>query len=261
MIHHLLKLNTAGLTAIVGVNDAPLLVDPTGVGLNSAWPVNPWLKPQGNALGISLATPPRAPNVIRPPTGLPAVDVRAQLYSVKPDSNTNEIDRILATFARTAGDPAPLPVNRAIPFEITAPPPTKLWSDAATVSALAPPDKEQLKTLVQKHAAAIEARDLDALLVLLDYKIRDCALANGQDPEHMRQVTRQQYTNVMFSERSFRVETGPLSELQFKLIAGGQVVWMFQSLSKPALVVLSPKLHFTLPIYAAKIDGVWRIVR
>jgi hypothetical protein len=249
------------LTTLVGINGAPLLVDPTGVGLNGTRPANPWLKPKGNTLSVSLAKPPPTVAVILSPVALPAVQFHAQVHTVIPDSPTNEIDRILATFDWAAANPVPLPVNREIAFEITAPPPTKLWAEATPVTGLSTADKQQLRTLVQKHAEAIESRNLDGLSALLDYKTKDCALANGQDPERMRQVTRQQYTQEMFSEPSFKVEGAEADALEFRLVAGGQVVWMFQSLAKPALVVLSPNKRFTLPIYAAMIGGAWRIVR
>lgn len=261
MIHHLLKLSTAGLTAIFGVNGAPLLVDSTGAGLRSAWPVNPWLKPRGNALTIYLAKPSAAPSVIIPPPDLPEVDVHAQLFTVAPNLPTNEIDRMLATFDRTAADPTPLPVNRAIAFDITAPPPTELWKDAEPIKELANADRDQLRMLVQKHADAIQARNLDDLSALLEYRTKDCALANGQEPEHMREVIRRQYTQEMFSQPSLQIDGALADKLTFRLIAGGQVVWMYQSLAKPALVVNSPTTQFTLQIYAAKIRGIWRIVR
>lgn len=237
------------------------MVDPTGGGLNGARPANPWLKPKGNTLSISLTKAPPTQSAIRQPPTPPAIQIHAQVYTVIPDSPTNEIDRILATFERSAGDRTPLPVVREIAFEIVATPPTKLWAEAAPVKGLSPSDTQQLRTLVQKHAEAIEKRNLDALSALLDYKTKDCALANGQDPERMRQVTRQQYTHEMFSEPSLRVEGAAADALEFRLVAGGQVVWIFQSLVKPALVVLSPNKRFTLPIYAAMIGGAWRIVR
>jgi hypothetical protein len=261
MIHHLLKVSTGALTAIVGINDAPLVVDASGAGLAGARPANPWLKPMGNKLTVFLDNAP-APRSRGPaPTTQPAAQVRAQVYTLIPDSPTNQPDRLLATFERNAGDPGPLPVTREIPFEIAAPPPTKLWADAAAVATLSDADKQKLRTLVQKHAEAIERRDLDSLSAMLEYKTTDCALANGQEPDHMAMVTRQQYIREMFSESSFKVEGAQGNELEFKLIAGGQVVWMYQNLDKPALVVVSPNKRFTLPIYAALIAGTWRIVR
>ncbi len=256
MIHHLLKLVTGGLTASAGINGAPLLIDSTGIGLNGTMPANPWLKPTGNTLSISLARPPATPNV-----NLAEVQVRAEVYTVQSGSRTMEPETWLARFAWHAGDPAPLPVTREIAFEIAAPPPTSLWAEAARVNDLSATDQQQLRTLMQKLAGAILSRDLDGISVLLDYKTMDCALANGQDPDRMRQVIRELYTTDMFSEPSLRVEGAGANELEFKLVAGGQAVWVFQGPGKPALVVVSPNKRFGLTVFAAKTAGAWRIVR
>lgn len=255
MIHHLLKLVTGGQTATVGINGAPILIDPTGAGLNATMPANPWLKPKENSLSIYLTMPP-ATNA-----RLPEVFVRAQVFSVKADSPEGDPDTFLANFERNAGDPSPLPVIREIAFVVSNPPPSRLWSEAEKVSELSPADKLQLTTLIQKFAEAIGTRNLDAISALLAYKTRDSALSNGQDPDRMRQVIRDQYANRMFTETSLQIEGDQGNELEFKLIAGGQVVWLFRSLSKPALVVHSANKRFTLPVMAAKIGGSWKIVR
>ena len=261
MIYHLLKLNTAGLTTAAGINGAPLLIDPTGFGLGAGTSINSWLKPSVNKLTISLAKPPPpGPSVLLPPPEMPAVRVRAQVYTVKPGSSTNEPDRTLAKFDRVANDTDPLPLEREVAFIVEVPPPTKLWNDAVQLDGISPADKQQLKALVQKHAEAIITRNVDGLSTLLDYKTTDCALADGQDPVAMRRVIQNQYRDAMFAEPSLKTDA-QLDHLNFKLVAGGQVVWVFRSLAKPALVVTSPTKRFTLPIYAAMIGGAWRIVR
>ena len=221
MTHHLLKLITSGLTATVGLNGAPILIDPNGIGLNATFPVNPWLKPKENTLSIFLALPLPAPEV-----KLPEIDVYAELYSVKPNSPQGEPDVYLARFERNAKDFTPLPVAREIPFVVTAPPPSNLWTEAARINGLSGSDQQQLRTLVQKFADALQRRDLDAISTLLEYKTKDCALANSQDPEEMRQVIRELYTDEMFTQPSYRVEGAQGNGLVFKLVAGGQMVWM-----------------------------------
>jgi len=256
MTHHLLKLFTGGLTAAVGINGAPILIDPIGIGLSGTMPANPWLKPKENTLSIFLARPLTAPDV-----KLPEIEVQAEVFTVKSNSPLGEPDIILARYERNARDPVPLPVSREIAFVITAPPPTNLWAEAARITQLSAGDQIHLRTLVQKFADALQRRNLDGLSALLDYKTKDCALANGQDPDEMRQVIRKLYAEGMFTEPSFKVEGAQANALTFKLIAGGQVVWMFQSLSTPALVVRSQTARYTLPVFAAKIGGSWRIVR
>ena len=261
MTYHLLKLNTAGLTTIAGVNGAPLLVDPSGFGLGGGTGVNPWLKPGINKLTISLAKPPPpGPSILLPPPPMPPIRVRAQVYTVKANSSDNEPDKILAKFERTANDADPLPLEREIAFAVEDPPPVRLWNDAAQMDGISPADKQQLKALVQKHADAIITRNVDGLVALLDYKTTDSALAEGQDPGAARRVIQNQYRDAMFSEPKLNTDV-QLDQLNFKLIVGGQVVWIFRSLAKPALVVTSPTKRFTLPIYAAMIRGTWRIVR
>ena len=220
--------------------------------------MNAWLKPLRNTLTVSLAQPSPAPVVILPPVPLPAPDVHAELYTLKPNSRTNERDQLLAKFARVANDL--LPFSGGIPFNVTDPPPTRLWAEAVPLDGLSSADKNQLQALVLKHTQAIAARDLDAVSALLAYKTRDCALADGQDPDEMMQVIRKQYANVIFSEPSLTIDT-QINLLEFKLVAGGQVVWIFQSLEKPALVLKSPTKRFTISLFAARIGDTWRIVR
>jgi ketosteroid isomerase-like protein len=254
--HHLLKILTGGLTATAGINGAPLLIDPTGIGLNGSMPANPWLKPGENTLSIFLSPPLTTSGVVPP-----EIQFHAQVYSIKINSLMNEPDQFLARFDREARDPVPLPVAREIPFVVKEAPPTKLWAEATVIKELSTADKQQLRALVQKFAEAIQSRDLDAISAVLDYKTKDCALANGQDPAHMHEMIRKLYKEGMLSEPSFRIEGAQGNVLSFKLIAGGQAVWLFQSLSAPALVVRSQAARYTLMVFAAKIGGAWRIVR
>ena len=261
MTYHLLKLDTSGLAAVVGINGAPLFIEPAGMALGGGTEINAWLKPGGNVLSISLSATPIKRSILLPrPEPLPA-RVRAEVYTVLPGSQTNQPDRMLATFERRAGDLSPLPLKRDIPFEVTAAPPTHLWSDAAPLSGLTTSDEQQLRAVVQQLADAIGARDLNAISALLDYKTKDYARAGGHTAEAADGVVRQLYAGDMFSQRPLTITSPPPQGLRFERVAGGQVVWLHHGLNAPALVVESPTVRFTLPLFAAKIAGHWLIVR
>jgi hypothetical protein len=261
MIFYLLNLYTSGLSAVVGINGAPIFVEPAGMALGGGAEINAWLKPEGNVLSISLSATPILPSPILPPPKPLPINFKAEVYSVLPGSQTNQPDQMLATFERRLGDLPPLPLKRQIPFKVPAVPPTHLWADAAPITQLTAADQTQLRSLVQKLADAIRSRDISAISALLDYKTRDYARAGGHSAESAEQVLRQQYSQTMFSQRPLTITSPSPYALRFDLIAGGQVVWMYHSLTEPALVVESPATRFTLPIYAAKVGGAWRIVR
>lgn len=261
MTHHLLKFHGAGLTAIAGINGAPLLVDASGRGVYGAAPANPWLKPSGNAVTIHLAKTAAGTSAVLPPVAPSPVDIRIEFYSVVPGSPTNDVQQMLATFRRTADDTTVLPVQRAIPVQIADVPPASLWSQAAPIRELSATDIAQLTALVEQHIRAIETRNVDAVSALLEYKTTDCALAEGQDPALMRQVIRRQYAQEMFSERSLKITSPPPGKLSFQLVAAKQVVWIYHSLAVPAITVESPEKRFGIELFASKIAGAWRIVR
>ena len=256
MIHRFLKFLTEGFVVTAGLNDAPLGVDLTGAGLSTVLEANPWLRLGTNTLTILLTAPPEKPGAEKkdPYT-------RAVVYTEDPDDPTNENHLVLARFERGATDVLPLPVVRAIPFEVPDPPPCLLWKEADVVDELSDRDQGALKALIREFENAILARDVDRIDALLDYKSIDVALANNLHPPAMKQTIRRQYQEMMFSQRDLRIEARDTPDLVMKLICQKQVVWISRHLTDPAMTVDAPDREFKIPVYAARFKGAWCIVR
>jgi hypothetical protein len=258
MIHHFLQFTTMGLLSSAGINGAPLRRDPTGVGLNTTVPINPWLRRGPNTLSLFASRPlPRGED--QPP--LPPAYYRATAYAAKPDSPSGEPDREHAKFERPEGDEGPLPLIRELPFVLREAPPSRLWDEAETLKELQEADRVRLRGLVQEFASALQARDLARTMALLQYKTEDTARANHQDAGRLDASIRRQYTTLIFAQPDLAIQSGTPEELDIRAVAGGQVMWLSRGFATPAVVGVSKDYRFTFELFAAKVGGDWRIVR
>ncbi len=257
MTHHALRLTSKSAISIVGIDEAPLLIDPTGEGLTTITPINPWLREGINQLTIFLGekplidgTPPPAP-----------VFASAKVYTIKPDSDTSDVDRELAHFEISEQENPVLPLIRVIPFKVSEPPPVKLWLQAKAQDAVTEEAKRAILAILHEFQDAVEKREVEPILRILDFKTTDSALANAQDAARMRKVIESQYLKIMFPKKDLKVLRLPDDLLNFKLICRKQIVWLFHDLKNPAFVAKAENARFTIPLFFAQLGNGWQVVR
>lgn len=257
MTHHVLRITSKAAIAIAGINDAPVVIDGKAEGITTMSPVNPWLRKGVNHLTIFLGEKPLVEGNPAPPPVYAGISV----YTAKPDSDTSDVDRMLATFEQQEEPQPTLPLIRRIPFNVDDEPPCNLWKDAEEIKEISDRDKSDILGVMDDFARRIRASDSEGCVTSLAYKIKDCALANGQDPASMRNVIKGQFEKFIFAREDIKVILPAEGLAQYRPVCGGKVVWVFAGLTDPALVVTATNAKFTFPIFVAKIGGKWTLVR
>lgn len=257
MTHHVLRITSKAAIAIAGINDAPIVIDGKGEGITTMSPVNPWLRKGTNHLTIFLGEKPVVEGDSEPPPVYAGISV----YTVKPDSDTSDVDRMLASFEQPEEPQPALPLIRRIPFNVDEEPACNLWKEADEIKEVTAKDKADILGLMDDFARRIRTSDAEGCVSLLAYKIRDCALANGQDPASMRNVIKGQFEKFIFARDNIKVVLPDEVAVQFRPVCGDKVVWVFAGLTEPALVVTATNAKFTFPIFVSRIGGAWTIVR
>jgi hypothetical protein len=109
---------------------------------------------------------------------------------------------------------------------------------------------------------ALDRRDPDVALSLLTWKAVDIARAQYLPAEDARSTQRETLANVL-EDPEFAIDPLPPdpANLSFDHLAGGRLIRVSRQ-GRPAIQArLSLGGRFVLPLYAANIDGAWRVVR
>lgn len=260
MPRYLIQIRTAGLSAVIGINRSHIVVDREGTGATLVREVNEWIMPRGNRLSVLLAArehgAPEAPD--------PAVAV--QVFIARPGDRHHAVQTTLAEFGwpLPAAQAAPLPHLADIPFAVQDAPPARLWGEADKLTGLATSDMDEIVALVERLRRAIEQRRLDEAYALVEYRYRDLARANGEDYATLAAGVRGLYQDL-FNEPRLHVEPLSRAGAGFSLVADNQVVLVSRGPARDALRAeagTAPQRRFYgFPIYVARIQGRWTIVR
>ncbi|MCX8155644.1 MAG: hypothetical protein N3J91_04215 [Verrucomicrobiae bacterium] len=244
------------LMAYIKLNGAPLYRDPNGVGLKSVRTVNEWIMPGKNQISTFW----HWPTEVAYKPGIARANV--SVFVSDPESTIPKPLHILAQHRWPMPDkPEAYPYESSSIFELPGNPPTRLWVDAEPLpDKLSPRDRQTALLLVEQLADAIERQNLDDIMVLVDYKIREDALANGHDLEHLRQSMREQYQFVL-EEPGLKRQVLPADSLNCMVIGGNKLARVQQANWEEALIYHSESCRFKFDIYVAKIEGKWLIVR
>lgn len=250
-----LDADSAVLCTIMGVNGIPILSDPAGEGRRAIYPINEWLKPGENTITLYAAWPEEKPFV--PATGR----VSLRVFESKPAA-PSPAPGVVCGASRWPLPPAPevYPFQAAVPFTVTAAPPTQLWQEAEVVEELEPADRQAILALVERLRLALMRSDFEAAITLLAYRYDDLARANNGDPDRLRQIAVKQYTRMM-AEPLPRSTALADEEVLLTLAAAGQVVHVGRPQGKDAILLSTEDSEYAIPVYAARITGRWRLVR
>lgn len=251
---HCLEVASRSLALFAGVNDVPVFADPSADGLRAVRSINEWILPEGNEFTVFAGWPP----------GIGWEPGRAQLtasvFVAAPGATTPRPGRTLAELRWPPAGDEGYPLVHRVPFEVDAPPPTRLWRDAQAVGELTPQDEGAILGLVDGLRAAVTRGDVDAAMRLVEYKTADEALANGQDPIRLDRALRAQYSMAAASGPLVADPIRPESAVYVPVV-GGRVRLVQATPLAPAITLTGPNTRFAIDVYVARVGGTWRIVR
>ena len=252
--YYYLDVQATEAVSFIGVNGVPVVADPRGRGARCVRPINEWLLPQGNQLTLSLSWPEAKPR--QPGKAL----VRAAVFLADPNSEFPRPLQTLAEFKWPLPDrPETYPYQHRAAFRIPEVVPTRLWSEAPKVEELAEKDRGAILKLVEGLRAALLAKDPQAAFGFLEYRYADDARANYKAFDRIREVVIQQYGWMMKNDLTSN-HLDPESAA-FELVGDGRLVRVTRQRLESAILLESAEQFFGIEVYAAKIRGVWTLVR
>jgi len=253
----LLQIEKQGLLGRVLLNGVPVRIwsDPGRADVGD--PVNAWVRPGRNVLELQLN---RAPE-----NDLAAADPRLRLTLTRldqPDSGPSS-SRPLLTYVLPPEDGAPVtwPLRDGRSLTIDDAPPSDLWPRLAPV-ALDDAARAGVMALVDRLQAALNARDLNLLSRLLQYKAVDVARCFGY-PTTQALPSQARFFGDLMQDPDWGMQPYGPDELQLHLVAGDTMVWVTRPGFAPALrsAPTADGLSLELPLYIAHIGGNWWVVR
>ncbi len=238
-----------GVKAIAGVNDAPLIQsDSLGRVKQTRYPLNLWLMPGQNLLTVRVEPHPAAESP-------PLVDVAIAF----PGDAEPPPCRLGWALPLEANFKA---FNISLPFHPPKPTGSRVWRDAAQIEK---PAEEHLKdaralgiSLYQGFAAA----DIDAIMSLLQYRLEEMCLAFEMNLSAHRGEVQGDITELV-SGAGFGMTPLEAEAIQVNPCCGGRVFELAREDGSPLIKTLETETSApsTMQVFAALVDGKWRIVR
>ena len=243
--------------SLVGLNDAPVIADPIGLGVKVALPVNEWIIPDFDNKFTALLTAPETGEPFE--RGTASVD--ASCFRVDPASQTGEAAATLAQFRW------PLPTPEVYPFPFSAPvefdrpvPAVRLWEEAERFESLSAEDTSLVRAMADHLVTAFKSGDPDRIYELLRYKLEDYCLAYEIEQEAIRASAVDQF-RMITSQDNASVNNLESAKLNLRLICDNRVVQLIYGADMRLIKVSGDRYTYTQMVYAAKVGGEWKVVR
>lgn len=257
---HVIQIDSRGMSTVVGLNRAHVVVDRTGEGVATTRPVNEWVMPGENTFDVLLA-PAESDEELDPPR------LQAHAYIADAGSGFDKPIAPLARFEWPLAMPAPpsrLPHMASLTFSVANPPPCRLWQDADQAGLLTDSDQREILGLIERFRDALMKRDPDTAFALMEYRYRDVARAHGLDQAALEADIRELYGD-MFGQQRLHCEPLELDDAVFTMVGAGKVVMVNRGLGTDALRVeggeAPARRFYGIGVYVARLAAGWTIVR
>lgn len=251
--YYFLTVASKGLAGIIGINQAPLVMNQDGEHIITTESVNSWLMPGENTITLQLKPLPTSEDK-------PQLEIKLYLHDDNEETPTPKT--ILANYSYPATSQEqtqhPQPLIQSIPFRFDQPVAARLWTDAEQLQTLTEKDKEQIANLAKKMAVSITHNTVEESLRLQDYKIKDEALSEGKTEDRLRAVARSNYEWV---GQQTALSAAPTDEAALSFCANNKIVYVSRKTGGEILQFSTDEMDFEIPLFVAKIKGEWTIVR
>jgi hypothetical protein len=258
--YYFLKVKSNKLAVMIGINGAWLVRYSQGEGLATHEPVNSWVKPEGNTVNISYYQPPACL------LEKGKAELEVILYQADPESkDVVKIKKVFYSHKFIAEDHSPIPprtfVERA--FELHSNVAAKVWTDAKVLDQNFVEDNlTEIYNEIKKLENLITAKEFYKAYSLQEYKFQEEALANYRTVENMKSSVLRDYGEMMPNELT---PWQPLSKekLSLRIIAERRILEANKFVYEYPiqLAIDKDKYQLEVPVYLARINDAWKIVR
>lgn len=229
--------------------DAPLIRNLLGEPLQTSYPVDLWLAPEGNLVTMSASPT---------PDSNPDEELLLDVSLVDPESRT-AIVRLTWT---APGGSEFEPFRTAFPFVPPAVPPTLLWDEADALPDLDDAAFDALRDAGMALHVAFVRHDIDTVMALLDYRLQEFSRAFGVDLDTHRADVREQLT-AKVNAPDFALVPALRDELRVSPCADGRAFHLSRGDGGELITFAETAESFegSMQVYVARVHGAWRVVR
>lgn len=252
-----LEVSVIEASMTVALNGIPLFASPDNTGYAAGGDVTLWIKPDLNVLTIRLFDPVEESRV----------QADARLFLPDPAEEVALVGTLLAEFdwPPVFEDPATpiprLPHTASVSLNVTAPPPTLLWSQAVPRVELTDADRQAMLSVTEAVRQRLMARDVAGAMPFLEYKVQEDARATGKTPDEIRAIAVDLFEWMVENP----LQSQPLNpaEAEFTVLAGGRLVLVGRPGGAPALQFHDNLRQetYSFRLFFSYVGGSWRIVR
>jgi|GEM_PF-1861569 len=252
--YYFLSVEAVNIHATVTLNGAPLVVHKDGTGLTVDKPVTTWLMPGKNKLEVNLNPLPNEPSI--------RGSIKVSIFLHDPSSDSPTPSKVYADVLYPTGDvdENSAAFSKKVEFNFTDEVITNLWRDAKTLTGISDGDKKIIFDIVENLRNSLLSKDTSEATNLQIYKIQEDALAENKDFKKIISVTNSTY-QWLSQQKGLTSNTVSLEDIRLKLLADNKVVYVSKANGDNVLQLESDDLFFEIPIYMAKINGEWKLVR
>jgi hypothetical protein len=229
-------------------NGVPLAFDEHGKGFSSRAPLNEWLSPFGNRVEVEIFPPAE-----RQPDG-----TEIEVAVTYPEDTIPALQRF---FWRLDADLEVPPFVLSFPFASPVEVKSRLWQEAFVLEELSPDEAAAARRLATKVYDAFATRDLERIMELLDYRVRDVARAWGDEPAEDVASGREAFAGVV---KAADFELEPLDPAKLELTPCGNHQLLLVTRAGAPLVATTHRAETspaTIPVYLARLESGWIVAR
>ena len=252
--YYFLSVTAKNIHTAIKMNNLPVMIHNDDPNLKVAKDITTWMMSGENKLSCELSA-------------LPEEDlIRGEIkISIFLHDNNYEIPtpgEIFATLTYPNPETPLEPKNQdniELFFDFDKAAPTKLWEEAEPITTLTDTDKSEITSIIGGLQQTLLG-DCSNAVELNNYKIAEDALAGKKDISHLKDVAEKtfQWLNEQPNLTSPALDEG---NLRYSIGGKDNVVCVSAKDYSDPLVFESDDLDFEVPIYVAKIDKKWALVR
>lgn len=253
MWNYVLNLRSRMVAVRLDINDVPRCDRPGAVASSLSTILNPWIVPGPNTLRLSIDWPEGV--------SYEAGRARVELcLEARPNSPGAAEVRVLAKREWPGSAEEAYPAAQLIAFDVAEAPPGRLWPNAAPIE-LTPEAQSTIRQLVTRIHGALAARDVDRSAELLDFRTVDIGQSLHTPHAEARRGQRELLEELLAPDAVHELAPLDPETLELHPVAGGRLIWVTRPDRAAALAIDTPDGPLGMPLFVARINDQWTIVR
>jgi hypothetical protein len=261
-LYYIINYTITHCNADVDLNGVPLTrtEKDTAYSITGTTDVGRWIVPGANVITVT----------IRPPEGKPGPDdrrsIEISMSTAEKGQMSDEGIKIAALrIPEKEGDTSLASIKQTVKKELrftpASVPPSELWARSKP-EKLDDAAREEILRLVRDYHGAYVKKDQAKLYDMLLFATLEASRNRYFTADEAREMLKNGLKE-MFADKSFAMEPLKADQIILKPIAGGRVIWVTDARNETPL--RSKKMkdggYMEFPVYAARLDGKWMIVR